>query len=75
LWTIHYSGHVVPTHEVAIIILRDDEGRYFIHQRRADRDTFPSRWGVGAGGKVESGESPDDAAQRELWEEAGCIPH
>jgi 8-oxo-dGTP pyrophosphatase MutT (NUDIX family) len=65
---------VSPTHEVAIVILRDDDGAYFLHQRRPDKSTFPSRWGVGAGGKVNEGEDPADAAIRELWEETGCAP-
>lgn len=60
--------------EVAIIVLRDDVGSYFLHQRRPDKSLFPSRWGVGAGGKVNAGEEPGDAAQRELWEETGCAP-
>jgi 8-oxo-dGTP pyrophosphatase MutT (NUDIX family) len=65
---------VPATHEVAIIVLRDGDGSYFLHQRRPDKSTFPSRWGVGAGGAVEEGEEPWDAAQRELWEETGCAP-
>jgi 8-oxo-dGTP pyrophosphatase MutT (NUDIX family) len=67
--------NVPVTHEVAIIVLRDGDGSYFLHQRRPDKSTFPSRWGVGAGGRIDAGEEPGDAAQRELWEEAGCAPH
>jgi 8-oxo-dGTP pyrophosphatase MutT (NUDIX family) len=58
-----------------VIVLRDGDGSYFLHQRRPDKSVFPLRWGVGAGGKINVGEEPDDAAQRELWEEAGCAPH
>lgn len=66
---------VPATHEVAIIVLRDSDGSYFLHQRRPDKSVFPSLWGVGAGGKLDADEEPADAAQRELWEETGCVPH
>lgn len=67
-------ANVRQTHEVAIIILRDGEGSFFLHQRRSDKAVFPSLWGVGAGGKLATDETPSDAAQRELWEETGCAP-
>lgn len=67
----HHDGPSRVEHEVAIVVLRDRDGHFFIHQRRADKNVFPLKWGVGAGGKVERGESPDVAARRELREETG----
>lgn len=59
-----------PRHEVAIVVVRDREGWFHIHERRHDRKVFPGRWGVGTGGKLEPGEPADVAARRELLEEA-----
>lgn len=56
---------------VAVVILRDVDGNYFVHQRRADKKVFPSRWGAGAGGHIKAGEAPEFAAARELFEETG----
>lgn len=55
---------------VVILIIRSD-GKLFVHQRRADKETFPLRYGLGAGGRFEPGESPESAAARELAEETG----
>jgi 8-oxo-dGTP pyrophosphatase MutT (NUDIX family) len=52
-----------------VIIVQNSSGQLFVHQRSADRDIFPLLYGLGAGGHVESGESPIQAAKRELKEE------
>ena len=52
--------------EVVAAIIRDDEGRIFATQRGygewQDFWEFP-------GGKIEPGESPEEALKREIWEE------
>lgn len=45
------------------------DGRVLICRRRADQ-AHPLKWEF-PGGKVEAGESPEDALRRELWEELG----
>jgi mutator protein MutT len=57
--------------EVAAIFIQNSKGDFFVHQRAAHKKTFPNRYGIGAGGHVEPGESPTEAAQRELKEETG----
>ena len=57
--------------EIVVIVIRGADGRFFVHQRRADKETFPLRYGLGAGGRMEPTESPAAAAARELAEEAG----
>jgi 8-oxo-dGTP pyrophosphatase MutT (NUDIX family) len=56
---------------IAMIFLRRPDGRWLIHQRRPDKRTYPSLHGLGAGGRIEPGESPAEGAARELWEETG----
>ena len=52
--------------EVVAAIIHDDEGRIFTTQRgygeMKDGWEFP-------GGKIEPGESPEEALKREIWEE------
>ncbi|GAA2642881.1 hypothetical protein GCM10010307_46180 [Streptomyces vastus] len=54
---------------VAVVFILDGLGRFFYHQRRFDRALFPGGYGLGAGGKVEQGETIASAAERELYEE------
>ena len=55
---------LVPT---IVVIARDQEGRILlVHDRDSNNWTLP-------GGIIEPGESPADAAVREVWEEAGVI--
>jgi 8-oxo-dGTP diphosphatase len=57
-------------HVVAAVIERRDR-RLLIGQRRRG-DTSPLKWEF-PGGKVESGETPEDALARELKEELGVL--
>jgi len=50
------------------VLIRD--GRVLLGLRRADRASYPGVWDL-PGGHVEPGESPQDAAWRELHEELG----
>ncbi len=66
------EGEVMPgtlkeIEVVAAVII--NKGRYLVCQRRQDTD-FPLKWEF-AGGKVEKGEMPFTALQRELKEELG----
>lgn len=57
--------------DVVVVVIRREDGFFFVHQRRADKETFPLRYGLGAGGRVESSEDSAAAAARELAEETG----
>ncbi|HLF54443.1 MAG TPA: NUDIX domain-containing protein [Candidatus Nanoarchaeia archaeon] len=54
--------------EIVIIIVQKYE-KLYVHQRSSKKKVDPSLFGLGAGGKVEPGESPLEAAARELDEE------
>lgn len=54
-----------------VYLLVEHEGRLLVHRRADDKDVWPGRWDVAAGGVVTAGESWDDAARRELAEELG----
>jgi isopentenyldiphosphate isomerase len=57
---------------VGIAVLSSD-GRLLIHRRSDSKDIWPGWWDIAAGGVVASGETYDDAAQRELAEELGIV--
>jgi len=58
-------------HRCTYIAVVDSEGRLVVHQRAPWKDVWPSRWDVAFGGVAGVGEAWDDAAVRELAEEAG----
>lgn len=54
-----------------VFLLVVDDGRLLVHRRADDKDVWPGRWDVAAGGVVGAGESWERAASRELAEELG----
>lgn len=53
------------------IWLYTQKGEMLIQKRVANKDVFPDLWDVSVAGHVEAGESPLNAAHRELQEELG----
>lgn len=58
-----------PLVRAAVVVLEDSRGRWFV-QRRPEHGLLGGLWEF-PGGKIEAGESPGDAAARELREETG----
>ena len=58
-------------HRVVHICLFNSEGKMLIQQRQPFKEGWPDRWDVTTGGSALAGESPEQAAERELFEELG----
>ena len=55
----------------ANILVFNSKGQLLVHKRNRNLRTFPGMWDTKLGGIVDSGESYEEAARRELKEEAG----
>lgn len=59
------------TNSMIAVIIRNSRGEFFVHQRAANKKMFPNLYGPGCGGHIRQGETPAQAARRELHEETG----
>jgi 8-oxo-dGTP pyrophosphatase MutT (NUDIX family) len=58
-------------HRSSYVLLFNSDNRLFVHRRSAGKDIYPGCRDVTFGGVVAAGEDHDEAARRELEEEAG----
>ena len=58
-------------HAATAVLVRDGEGRIYVHRRSPDKDWAPGAHDAAAGGVVGFGEDPTACAERELSEELG----
>jgi len=66
------AGASPPTVDVAVTIVRRADGYVLLAERTA-RQIAPGFWEL-PGGKIDPGETPEQAAARELYEEIGIRP-
>lgn len=64
------SATQTPTHRTVSVLLIDRAGRVLLQQRDTRPAIAPLKWTT-LGGQIEAGETPEDAAHREVMEEAG----
>lgn len=64
------SATRTPTHRTVSVLLVDRAGRVLLQQRDAHPAVAPLKWTT-LGGQIEAGETPEQAAHREVMEEAG----
>lgn len=58
-------------HLVCDVIVRHQDGTFLLMKRSLEKEVLPGCWEPGAGGSALKGESPLEAAKRELLEETG----
>lgn len=65
---IHEKG---LRHRSVHIFIFNTQGELYLQKRSPHKDQYPEHWDTSAAGHTDPGESPIDAAQRELKEELG----
>lgn len=60
-------------HRVVHVMVFNPDGKLFMQRRSGSRDLFPGFWEGSLSGHVHRGETPHNAAVRELREELGII--
>jgi isopentenyldiphosphate isomerase len=58
-------------HAATAVLVRQPDGRIYVHRRSPDKDWAPSCHDAAAGGVLQDGEDPRGSALRELAEELG----
>ncbi len=61
-------------HRAVLVLVYDVQGRLYLQKRNEDKLLYPGCWDISATGHVKAGESREDAALRELYEELGLRP-
>ncbi|HUX50537.1 MAG TPA: NUDIX domain-containing protein [Spirochaetia bacterium] len=64
-------GNPALIHRVAHVLVFNDAGELYLQKRSSTKDVQPGRWDTSVGGHVDSGESYERAAAREMREELG----
>ena len=69
---VHREGH---WHKTVHVWLWNTAGKILVQKRSATKGSYPSRWDVSSAGHISAGDSPLNAAVREVHEELGIMLH
>ncbi len=64
-------GNPQLIHRVAHVLVFNSLGELFLQLRSPEKDVQPNRWDTSVGGHVDTGETYEQAARREMREELG----
>ncbi len=65
----HHNPQVI--HRAVQVVLLNNKNQVLLQKRSAEKDAYSHYWGVSAGGHVSWGQTYQEAAHRELFEEIG----
>jgi isopentenyl-diphosphate delta-isomerase type 1 len=65
---VHQNGYYHATVHVWVV---NESGEILLQKRSAQKDTHPGLWDISCAGHLTAGDTPLDAAVRELYEELG----
>ena len=63
----HGNPHLI--HRAAHILVFNSSGQILLQKRSLNKDIQPGKWDTSVGGHVDSGETYEEAAHKELYEE------
>ncbi len=58
-------------HRAVIVLVYNTSGHILLQKRSLTKDMYPGSWATSCSGHVGAGQSYEDAAKQELWEELG----
>lgn len=64
-------GNPALIHPVVHVLVLDLQQRIFLQKRSMNKDIQPGSWDTSVGGHMHPGETPEEAARREMTEELG----
>ncbi len=75
------TGEIIPRSEahrdgtwhgsIHVLLVSEDKSKTLLQKRSCDKKLYPNTWDIAVGGHISAGQTPKEAALRELEEELG----